>query len=111
MNDKSALVDKIKLWIRDSGYPLEMATARTFWATSALHVDSGKFYRDPSSDKVREIDVVATWRGLGFGSWISFLFVIECKSGTDPWVIFRDDSADDLALMHLLSLSLDPPIG
>jgi hypothetical protein len=106
MNDKPPLVDRIRSWIRQSGYPLEMATAKTFRATSALHVDSGRFYKDPTTGKVREVDVVATWRGLGFGSWIAFLFVVECKTSADPWVIFRDESTDSLALMHLLAFSV-----
>jgi hypothetical protein len=82
-----ASLDGVKKWFARHGYSLELQTARQF-QRAGFDVAHGAFYRDPESDKPREIDVVATKDALGGTWWIRVTFVIECKSGQNQsWAL------------------------
>lgn len=102
------LVAKVKEWVQNHGYPLEMVVARTFRRHGAVHVEQSTYHVDVVTGKVRESDVLATWSGLGGGpSWVYFFFVIECKTSENPkpWVIFTDDQAEELDSKTIFALT------
>jgi hypothetical protein len=78
------LIPKVREWLENQGFPLEMQTAAAFRAAGFV-VNQSSFYGDSETGKSREIDVVATHPDdLGI---ISIRFVIECKGGKKPWVL------------------------
>jgi len=75
-------------WLREQGYPLEMATA---WAAKehGFDVSQSDYYIDPDSSEAREIDVVASRRAFIPKYSIAYHLFIECKSGVSkPWLLF-----------------------
>jgi len=96
----SDLALKVRNSLRKSGYPLELRVVAAFEEAGASYSDHSRYYGDPSSGKVREIDVVACWRKRA-----SFAYLVaECKSKPCPWVVFSsswvEDPADLLQLFH-----------
>lgn len=87
--EKTDLKDKVRGWLLEQGYPLEMRVAKIlqdadFWVTQST------YYTDPETGKAREVDVVADVSG----EWVdyfmfTFAIAIECKkSSKRPWVVF-----------------------
>lgn len=97
---ESEVVGKVRGWLKEQGYPLEMRAARAFQRAD-FHVQQSTYYRSPEG-KAREIDVHATltqrWKYLGQKSdgliYLQTHVVCECKSGgkrNRPWVVFSTD--------------------
>ncbi len=83
--------DQVEAWIKSEGFALEMRVAKMFQASCAV-VDQSQYYMDPTTDKMREIDVVARHIALIGGAMVEFIFVVECKSSKDkPWVLFTHE--------------------
>jgi hypothetical protein len=84
----SELETKIKSWLDEQGYPLEMRVARAF-RQAGFSVLQSDYYEDPKTKTQREIDVVATV-GKNYEKILFRLqFVIECKlSKNKPWILF-----------------------
>ncbi|WP_312356464.1 hypothetical protein [Empedobacter sp.] len=51
-------IPKIKEWINKNGYPLEMYTSRIF-KNNGFNVAQSLYYKDISTEKYREIDILA----------------------------------------------------
>lgn len=81
------LQEKLKTWFEKTGFPLEIETARAFFAQK-FGVEHSAVYPDPESEKSREIDVLA-YRGDAAGIF-SALFPIECKASDKPWVVLTN---------------------
>jgi hypothetical protein len=95
------LEQQVRSWLAEHGYPLEMRTAEVL-RQSGLFWDHGRVYRDPISDKVREIDVMGY---LDVGKDLSLSLVLECKhSKSKPWVLFCTDQpvASRVGFVHSL---------
>ena len=81
-------------WLRKGGFPLELRVGRLL-QKHGWRVHHAKGYRDPVTEKAREIDLVAT-RALvkeveGKKPSISLNLVIECKTSLDkPWILFHN---------------------
>jgi hypothetical protein len=89
---KQDLREKVAGWLEKEGYPLEMKVAHAFRRRN-FRVQQGHFFKDPNTDKVREIDVLASRRGDIGGRLVRVVFIIECKWSKDkPWVVFTDSS-------------------
>lgn len=84
------LTEKVLDWLNTTGFPLEMEAASAFRA-EGFDVRQSIVFPDPQSDKGREIDVLAQDPNL-IGI-IEISFVIECKSSSNPWVVFTSEDA------------------
>lgn len=82
------LEDKILKWIDKEGYPLELKATQIL-RTIGFEVGQSIFYLDSESSDTREIDIVAYKYYKIKDKWVTFAFVIECKSSRDkPWIAF-----------------------
>ena len=82
------LEDKILKWINKEGYPLEMKASQIL-RKIGFEVGQSIYYLDNESQDSREIDIVAYKYYKVSNDWVTFSFVIECKSSNDkPWVTF-----------------------
>ncbi|MFJ4281132.1 hypothetical protein [Streptomyces massasporeus] len=85
----SSLEDRVRKWLSDQGYPLEMRVARIVGAAGAGW-DHGRVYTDPVTEKTREIDLFGYFDGPR--QELSVHVVFECKHSRDkPWVLFGTD--------------------
>ena len=80
----SDLTQEVIRWFGDTGFPLEMHTARVMHQCG-FSVESSAVYSDPETSKSREIDVVA-WKRDATAMY-ACLFPIECKASKKPWVV------------------------
>ncbi len=93
-----------------SGYPLEMRVAALARRSGANAVEQSRFYEDLASQKIREIDVVATWLASnGPNAHGQVSLVIECKDKPRPWVLFDSDDGLEANPYSLFSLLAEPP--
>jgi len=76
-HDEQGLNNKVIKWLRETGFPLEMEAAATF-RNAGFKVRQSGIFRDPESNKGREIYVVASDPDI-IGV-IDISFVIECKA-------------------------------
>jgi hypothetical protein len=83
----SDLQEKLTSWFNRTGFPLEIETARAYFAQK-FGVEHSAVYPDPETKSSREIDVLA-YLGDGTGTF-STLFPVECKSGDKPWVVLTN---------------------
>jgi len=81
------MLDQIKNWLKDQGFPLEMQTASEF-RKAGFEVTQSNLYTDLDTKKSREIDVFANDREYLGVTKIAFL--VECKSTKKPWVLLAD---------------------
>lgn len=89
---KEPLESKIRDWLNEQGYPLEMLVARSFQERGFTVIQS-EFYTDPDTGESREIDVVASKLTVVGRINIRVTLVIECKLSKDkPWVLFTSQS-------------------
>lgn len=80
--------DKIKNWLNEQGYPLEMRVAGAF-RRAGFRVVQSEHYDDPVTGTHREIDVVASLSRRLEGLLLRVEFLIECKSSrSKPWLMF-----------------------
>lgn len=79
---------KIRDWLDQQGYPLEMRVASAF-RRSGFRVFQSDYYSDPATGVPREIDVVAYMDRRLSGLLVRVKFLIECKSSkSKPWLMF-----------------------
>ncbi len=78
------LIPKVREWLENQGFPLEMKAAAAF-RTAGFEVRQSSFYTDPETTKNREIDLVALDRD--YSGVINIQFIVECKTGKNPWVL------------------------
>jgi len=84
----SELETKIRSWLDEQGYPLEMRVARAF-RQAGFSVLQSDYYEDPKTKTQREIDVIASISKKIDKFRIRIEFVIECKlSKSKPWIMF-----------------------
>lgn len=96
------MIEKVRLWLNEQGYTLEMKTAAAFRA-AGFEVSQSSIFVDQESGKSRETDVLAI-EPLTIGI-AQIGFVIECKRSKKPWVVLT--SRDTLLnLSNLFSLGL-----
>lgn len=96
MSQTSELETKIKNWLNEQGYPLEMVVAQAIRRGGLLPQQS-TYYTDIETGVPREIDVSArdnrgfTQGGDGVYEEIELRVAmsIECKSSGKPWLLFR----------------------
>jgi hypothetical protein len=87
-------VGRVRSWLKDTGYQLELRTAAAFRA-QGLATEAARYYVAEDSETLREIDVVATaWQsrtGLD-AAFLEVVHVVECKGANEhPWVAFQGD--------------------
>lgn len=88
------LAPRVLNWLHEGGFPLELRVGRLLHA-HGWQVHHARAYRDPVTDKSREIDLVAT-KSLsgkieGKRPSVSVNLVVECKTSIDkPWVLFHN---------------------
>lgn len=74
---------QVEAWLAKEGYGLEHATATEF-AKRRYATRIGRPYRDPTTGKIRDVDVTAR---SGVRSSVPIVVAIECKSrSTGAWV-------------------------
>jgi len=87
------LASRIRSWLGEQGYPLELRVAHAF-QSAGFEVSSSEYYNDPDEGKPREIDVIASMSAFVCGISIQIAFMIECKSSKKkPWVLFCSQSS------------------
>lgn len=84
------LSTKVLEWLNTTGFPLEMEAASAFRA-AGFDVRQSAVLPDPQSDKGRELDVLA--QDPDILGVVEVSFVIECKSSSNPWVVFTSEDA------------------
>jgi hypothetical protein len=84
-NDLSA---KVLEWLDKHGYPFEMTVAAIF-QKHGFQIGQSVYYIDNELSIPREVDVIAYRTFQVDNHFISFSFVIECKSTkSKPWISF-----------------------
>jgi len=82
--------EKIKKWLLEGGFPLEMKLSNIL-LDNEFEVAQSIYFRDSESNKFRETDIIASKFINKNGLWIYITFVIECKKSNDkPWVILMN---------------------
>ncbi|WP_144030063.1 hypothetical protein [Burkholderia sp. AU16741] len=89
-HDEQGLNNKVIKWLRETGFPLEMEAAAAF-RNAGFEVRQSGTFRDPESNKGREIDVLASDPDI-IGV-IDISFVIECKATQKPWIVLTAQDA------------------
>lgn len=88
------LAERLKTWMRDTGFPLEMEAAHAF-RKAGFQVKQSSLFPDPQTGDGREIDVLVDDQDL-IGI-MNISFVIECKAtkngATRPWIVLRSEDA------------------
>lgn len=101
-----SLENDVREWLNKSGFPLEMRTVKKIREFHPIAISQSTYYRDPTTDTLREIDVKAAWCRVVNPPMFVHL-VVECKSSTAPWVLFRGQgrpfTESDQRLMFLQS--------
>ena len=85
------LTQDVIRWFGETGFPLEMHTARVMHQ-HGFSVESSAVYSDPETNKSREIDVLA-WRRDATAAF-ACLFPIECKASKKPWVVLTSPNQE-----------------
>lgn len=104
MDRTDELEAKIRNWLSEQGYPLEMAVAQAL-RRSGFRAQQSSYYRDVETGTPREIDVQATtWRHFTqeYGSVYALIELgvsvcIECKFSNKPWLLFRSGEQHKLS--------------
>ena len=87
------MIDKIKVWLEKSGYPLELYVNKIL-KSRRYTTDSSCLYEDIDTDIAREIDAVATRDSKGSVDYsVCMEVIVECKKSTKPFLILINDSA------------------
>jgi len=90
----SGTVRRVRSWLKDTGYTLELRTAAAFRA-EGLATEAARYYVAEDSETLREMDVVATaWQARPGpnAAWLEVVHVLECKGASEhPWVAFQGD--------------------
>jgi hypothetical protein len=97
--DGSELASKVAAWLEEQGYPVELGVGRVF-QTLGWHVDHRKWFRDPISGAMREIDLVASRFAATADDTrsVSWDLVVECKRSRDkPWVALSSSIPERLS--------------
>ncbi len=82
------LIDKVRDWLREQGYPLEFQTSSSF-QNAGFDVFQGFYVREPKTNSVREVDVLARIRANSAKIHFEISIIAECKWSRDkPWVVF-----------------------
>ena len=80
-------LEQVRQWLFKTGLPLELEAAAAF-RTAGFGSEHSSIYVDPETQKGREIDFIAHTRDiLGL---VQVYFVGECKSSSQPWVVFTN---------------------
>jgi hypothetical protein len=78
------MIPKVREWLENRGFTLEMRTASVFRA-AGFQVRQSSLYVDAKTGKAREIDVTAIDPDV-MGA-VNIRFIVECKSSKKPWVL------------------------
>jgi len=86
-------LDAVRTWLHRSGYPLEFRVAAAF-REAGFTVHQGIHYPadNPEATGARDVDVLAVRQELTRKhpmTRCTVVFVIECKTSSVPWVLFR----------------------
>jgi len=82
------LPDKIREWLKEHGYPLEMEIARAMKLANFGVVQS-EYVEDADTGVLRETDVIAYEQAQSETCRVISAVTVECKSGKKkPWVLF-----------------------
>ncbi len=80
--------ERLKNWILEQGYPLEMFVAKAF-REAGFRTTQSEYYEDPENGDNREIDVIACLQEDIGEFLVRVQICIECKSAKKhPWVAF-----------------------
>lgn len=82
---------KIKDWLNEQGYPLEMRVASNF-QNKGFHVIQSDYFEDHESGKMREVDVVAYLQDEIDDILVRLQLIIECKQSKHPWLLFCSEN-------------------
>lgn len=109
MHSDKPLLPKLNEWLQKQGYPLEMEVASAL-SKKGLWVRQSSYYKDPESDKSREIDVICTEvEVLGMAA---LHFVVECKASEKPWILFSSkDTLSNFNVLFALGILSDQARG
>lgn len=87
------LHDHVNEWLAKQGFPLEFRTARALNA-HGLRSFQGRYIRDPRTQQLREIDVLASLHLEAADVLCRVSVVVECKwSREHPWILFIGDES------------------
>jgi hypothetical protein len=87
------LHDYVDKWLTTQGFPLEFRTARALNA-QGLRSLQGRYIRDPRTQQLREIDVLAGLHLEKTDVVCRVSVVVECKwSREHPWILFTGDES------------------
>jgi len=86
------MLDKLRNWVLDQGYPLEMLAAKAF-RDGGFEVQQSLVYYDEETAKSREIDLVVVAPDIVGLTRINF--AVECKASKKPWVFFSSTYATE----------------
>ncbi|GAA2415700.1 hypothetical protein GCM10010191_27530 [Actinomadura vinacea] len=101
----SEFEDRIRKWLQEQGYPLELQVAEIL-RTVATGWSHWRSYIDPNTDKEREIDIM----GYFDDEPLSVHLVFECKhSGDKPWILFSTDQTytDPQSLLRAVPATIE----
>ena len=104
MDQTNELEAKVRNWLSEQGYPLEMAVAQAL-RRGGLRTQQSSYYRDVETGTAREIDVYTTTCREFTREYDSVFALIElcvsmsieCKSSNKPWLLFRSGEEQKLS--------------
>lgn len=93
----ASLEAKVKKWLDQGGYPLEMRIAQKL-ERRGLMVRQSDYFQDPRTEVYREIDVTTSIMNRIANVALTINFVIECKRNDGkPFVIFTSENPSNAA--------------
>ncbi|HNT78399.1 MAG TPA: hypothetical protein PKH77_25585 [Anaerolineae bacterium] len=92
--ESTSLSSKVLDWLDRQGYALEMRAALAF-GRAGFEVSLSQNYLDPTTNELREIDVVASLSRSSENVSASVKLFIECKYAKRPWVTFTSKKTSD----------------
>lgn len=79
--------EKVLEWLSKQGHPFELQVGRVF-NDAGWYVDHSRYYEDPVTMKVREVDLLASFLLPQSESFFTMNIVVECKSSKEkPWIV------------------------
>jgi len=115
-NEGPDFVEKVRQWLVKTGYPLEMRVAQEFRKLEPTLIQQGVNYKDGETGKIRESDIDVFWLAMTPGTLqsISLQVIVECKAGTQPWIMFADPDDTYIDVAHYgfaVAASAEPDDG
>lgn len=74
-------------FLKNNGFPFEMATAALF-QEAGFGIHQSVYFEDAYESTIRELDLIALSNNVVKGKNFNIILLIECKYSLTPWILF-----------------------